>query len=269
MPVITKIAVQKNNLDRYSIFVDYGKGEEYAFSVDEDVLIKFNLKKGMELDDFSLTEINFQDDIRKAYNLGIHYLSRKMRTETEVRDYLKTKEVDEPIIQEVIHKLYEYQFLNDPEFAGAYVRTQMNTSEKGTDLIKRELREKGVSSTTIENALMEYTLTKQLENAKQLCDKYIQKYKKDSERILKQKLEQLLLRKGHPHQVISLALEEVAFEKEEDEEMAALRHQAEKAHRKFSNFTGFEYNQKMKQTLYRKGFSIDMIERYLNEREDY
>ena len=119
MPTITKITVQKKNTDRYNIYMDYGKGEEYAFSVDEDVLIKHQLKKGMELDEFSLNEIGYQDDIRKAYNRAIHYLSRRMRSETEVRKHLAEKEVEEPVIQEVIHKLYDYHFLNDEEFAAA------------------------------------------------------------------------------------------------------------------------------------------------------
>ena len=54
MAVITKITTQQKNQDRFNIFMDYGKGEEYAFSVDSDVLIHFQLKKGMELDDFSI-----------------------------------------------------------------------------------------------------------------------------------------------------------------------------------------------------------------------
>ena len=75
MPVITKITVQKKQTDRYNIFTDDGHGEKYAFSVDEDVLIKYQLKKGMELDEFAVTEIFFQDDIRKAYQPSSSILS--------------------------------------------------------------------------------------------------------------------------------------------------------------------------------------------------
>lgn len=49
MPVITKITAQKKLKDRYNIFTDAGDGEKYAFSVDEDVLIKHQLKKGWNL----------------------------------------------------------------------------------------------------------------------------------------------------------------------------------------------------------------------------
>src|SRR4051812_12758228 len=141
MATITKITTQQKNQDRFNIFMDYGKGkgEEFAFSVDSDVLIKFQLKKGMELDDFSFMEIQYQDDIRKAYNKAIHYLSRRMRSEKEIRDYLFSKEIEEPVINEIIHKLSALKYINDEEFALAYVRTQANTTDKGPTIIKMEL----------------------------------------------------------------------------------------------------------------------------------
>lgn len=68
MPNITKITTQKKRKDRYNIFVD----EKYAFSVDEEVLLKFQLKKGMELDDLLLAEIQFHDEIQK--HLPMHLI---------------------------------------------------------------------------------------------------------------------------------------------------------------------------------------------------
>jgi len=262
MPIITKITTQKKNKERYNIFLDEGKGEQYAFSVDEAVLVKFQLKKGMELDEFSITEIHYEDDIRKAYNLALHYLTRRIRSESEVRAYLGEKEIDEPIIQEAIIKLYEYQFLNDEQYAIAYVRTQMNTTDKGTVLIRSELKERGISENYIALALKEYPYDLQLEKAKILCEKAAQKNQKDSERVLKTKLEQKLIRKGFSFDIITNAIESTNLERTEDG-MEALRYQAEKLQRKYVNETGYAYEQKMKSALYRKGFSLEQIEAYL------
>ncbi|MFE8698720.1 recombination regulator RecX [Cytobacillus sp. FJAT-53684] len=261
MSTITKITVQKKKSDRYNIFLD----EKYAFSVDEDVLIKHQLKKGMEIDDFFLSEISYQDDIRKSYNLAIQYLSRRMRSEGEMRKHLKEKEVDESIIQEVIHKLYEYSFLNDEEFAVAFVRTAMNTTDKGTGTIRRELKEKGIMDALIDSALTEYPFEKERDRAIKLCEKFVQKNTRDSSIVMKQKLEQLLIRKGFPFSTIQAAIAEIQMDKAEDEEMHALRAQAEKAHRKYGKLTGYEYEQKMKQTLFRKGFAFELIEQVLDE----
>jgi regulatory protein len=268
MAFITKITTQVKNTERYNVFLDYGNGEEYAFSVDEDVLIKFRLGKGMELDEFSLSEISFQDDIQKAYHSSVQFLARRMRTEGEVRNYLKDKQFDEPIIQEVIHKLYEYNFLNDEEFAFAYVRTQMNTTDKGSELIKRELKEKAINEKIIEKAIKEYPFEKQFLTAKLLGEKFSQKNMRDSDRIVRQKIEQLLLRKGFSFEVIASVLEEMGGKEAENKELEALRYQGEKAHRKYSGLSAVEYNRKVKEVLYRKGFSLDLIDQFLNDKRE-
>ena len=267
--IITKITTQQKNQDRLNIFMDYGKGkgEEFAFSVDSDVLIKFQLKKGMELDDFSFMEIQYQDDIRKAYNKAVHYLARRMRSEKEINDYLVSKEIDEPVIKEILHKLTTQKYINDEEFALAYVRTQANTTDKGPNVIKLELKEKGITEGILIQALEEYPMEQQIDKAAKISKKFYNKNTKESFKIQKQKLENLLLRKGYSYDVINIAVNEAVIKNEDDEEMAAIRFQGEKAHRKFSKYSGFEYEQKMKQALYRKGFPIELIEIFLSEME--
>lgn len=53
MAVITKITRQKRNEERYNIFLN----DEYAFSVDESVLVKYRLTKGMTIDEWTLGEL--------------------------------------------------------------------------------------------------------------------------------------------------------------------------------------------------------------------
>lgn len=266
MPIITKISVQKNNKERFNIFLDKGKGGEYAFSVDEDVLIKYRLTKGMRLDDLLLTEINFYDEIRKAYNTAVQFLAKRKRTEAEVRKYLQEKEAVESVIREVILKLYEYKFLDDEDYALSYVRTQMNTADKGPDVIKRELQQRGVDEPLIDKAMSEYPFERQFEIALQLCEKCAGKNQRDSKRVLKQKMEQLLLRKGFPYDMIASVIAELDLDKDDpEEEMTALRFQGEKAHRKYAKLEPYQYRQKMKEALYRKGFSLELIEEYLIE----
>lgn len=265
MAVITKITTQQKNKDRFNIFMDSGKGEEYAFSVDSDVLVRFHLKKGLEIDELSIQEIQYQDDIRKAYNLSVNYLARRMRSEKEIKDYLTQKEVEETIIVEVLHKLSSQKYINDEEYAFSFVRTQMNTTDKGPDVIRQELKERGITEAISKQAMVEYPIEDQVEKAIKISEKLIKKSTKDSQRIVKQKAEQLLLRKGYPFEVIHLALNEAEMDKELDEEMEAIKYQGEKAHRKYSKYSGFEYEQKMKQALYRKGFTMELIEEYLAE----
>ncbi|WP_018663852.1 recombination regulator RecX [Heyndrickxia acidiproducens] len=264
MPVITKISVQKHNAERYNIFLD----GQYRFSVDEEVLARFQLLKGKELDELDIESILAQDDVRKGVNTAIQFLSYRMRSEKEVRDDLRKKEFGPEVIREVILKLYEMQYLDDAEFAASFVRTQMNTTHKGLGVIERELRQKGIAPVHIEKALQAFNTEKQVDHALVLAQKLAKKHAKLSEKILKQKVEQGLLRKGYPSGIIRMAMDELHIVKDEEEEWAALQLQAEKAQRKYGKLPGAAYEQKMKQALYRKGFPLDLIDRYLREQQE-
>lgn len=269
MAYITKITTQQKNKERYNVFMDYGKGEEYAFSVDQDVLVKFNLKKGLELDELDLTEIQFDDEIKKAYNQALTFLSYRMRSKQEIVSYLKSKEVDDQIIPDIIHKLKSFNYVNDVEFAEAYVKTQVNTSTKGPGLIKQELIEKGVTGQIIESSLELFSKEAQIETALKLSTKIQKKANKVSKIQQKQKTEELLTRKGFSWDIIQIVNEEVAMDDEDtekDEEWEAIQYQGRKAHSRYMRqYEGWEYEQKMKQALYRKGFSLDLISRFVEK----
>lgn len=64
MPYITKISAQKNNTERVNVFLD----EKYAFSVDLDVLVQHDLKKGKELDEADIIDIQFGDAVKKDFS---------------------------------------------------------------------------------------------------------------------------------------------------------------------------------------------------------
>ncbi|MGM0838605.1 MAG: recombination regulator RecX [Bacillota bacterium] len=263
MQKITKISVQQKNKERFNIFLD----EEYAFAVYESTLLKFQLVKGKELDELDIEEILYSDQINKAYLSAVHYLSFRMRTEKEIVVYLKEKEIEPFVIKEIIVKLKEQSYLNDAEFAVAYVRTQVQTTLKGRQVISQELVEKGVSKNTIEDALIEYSEEEELEHAIKLVHKYSPKYKNDAFKIMKQKVEQALMRKGYAFSVIKVAIEEADLAEDDSEEWDAISKQAEKYHRKYAKLEGYEYKMKMKGALYRKGFTMDLIDRWLEENE--
>jgi regulatory protein len=263
MALITKITAQKDNHERFNVYMDQGKGEEFAFSVDQDVLIKFQLKKGKEIDEFDIQQILYEDNVKKAHNIALHFLSYRMRSEKEVVDYLRQKGILESIIREVLHKLREYNYVNDKEFADAYVRTQKNTTAKGPEVIRQELYNKGISQQLIDEALEQFTFEEQLATAGKLYEKAKKQNKKFSLQQWQQHIEQLLRRKGFAWEVIQQVTAEKRNNRNEQEEWEALEYHGRKAHRRYEKYEGFMYEQKMKQALYRKGFSIEMIEQFL------
>lgn len=62
---ISKITVQKKMKQRYNVYVDEKGTDRYSFSVDEDTLIKFGMRKGLELNEDEIKEIVDADEAKK------------------------------------------------------------------------------------------------------------------------------------------------------------------------------------------------------------
>lgn len=266
MTKISKITTQKKNKSRYNIFIKNGEQESYAFSVDEEILIKFSLKKGMEIDDATKDLLLQKDSIHKVYTLALNYLSYRMRSKQEIATYLEKKEVDPEQIPIVIDRLVKEGFLDDKEFAIALVRTRLHTTSKGPLLIKKELQEKGITANVIQEALQDFTFEHQLEKALKWVEKKLKSGSKKSFNQQVQATQQTLMQKGFTNDVITSALANVNEEKDTETELQAVFYQGEKLVRKYEKKSnGFELKQKVKAALYRKGFNFDHIQQFIDE----
>ena len=261
---ISKITTQKNNNERFNIYIDKGNGEEYGFSIDQDVLIEFQIRKGNTYTEEELNAILYKDDIKKALNLALKFLSYRMRAIKEIRDYLRKKEYSEEIAGIVIERLQQHKYVNDLEFAKAFVRSRILNSIKGPLLIKQELQQKGISEGNIQEGLKEFPEETQLDIAYQFAEKNAKQNKTMSDYQAKQKIGQALLSKGFPQSIVKTALSEIKIEKDEEQELLAVTKQGEKAYRKYSSkFDGWELEQKVKQYLYQRGFKSDEIDTFI------
>src|SRR5690625_6758035 len=88
-----------------------------------------------------------------------------MRTKQEVYNYVKKKEVEEEHITKIIDKLIKERLIDDEQFAESFVRTRIQTSDKGPTHVKKELIEKGVSAAIASQAVEVYTYEIQYEKA--------------------------------------------------------------------------------------------------------
>ncbi|ADU29235.1 recombination regulator RecX [Evansella cellulosilytica] len=268
MPKITKITPAKRSKARFHIYIDKGEGEEYAFSVSEDVFIKHHLSKGKELSQQEIANIREEDVLDKAFQKTLNYISYRMRSEKEVFTYLKDLEISPEDAHNLIDRLKDLNVLDDLMFAEAFVRTKKNTQKKGPFIIEQELYEKGISQKHIDQAMKQYPMEEQLENAMVIISKKKSGYKSDSQKQKKQKMHQFLLQRGFSTNVAKEAIEESDLDNSfnEDLEWQAIAKQGEKALRKFMKYENYERDMRIKQFLYQKGFQIDLIDKWINER---
>lgn len=262
MRVITKISTQKRNKARFNIFIN----DQYAFSVSEDVLVKYNLHKGMELVDDKVVQLLEADSLQKSYILAIHYLSYRMRSVKEVYDYLIKKEVSEHDAEKVVVKLLNEKLLDDATFARAFITDQMNQTTKGPALIKRDLLRKGVNEQIATEMLTMFTFDIQYEKALRWAERRIRRTSKDSYRKRIEKLRHGLMNRGFFHDVIQEVIMAVEDDIIDGTEWAVLQTQANKLYNRFSKrYSNRELINRVKSGLYNRGFPRELIDRYINE----
>ncbi|MEN1970198.1 recombination regulator RecX [Lentibacillus sp. N15] len=265
MTKITRITTQKKHKSRYNIYIDDGNGEQYGFSVDESILVEYRLKKGLELDDVMITTLMNQDTLHRSYTLAINYLSYRMRTKKEIHDYLVRKEVDEAHIPTIMDRLEQEKLIDDQQFADTFVRTRINTTSKGPRLVQKELQDKGVQAVIAQQAVTTYSYEIQYEKARKLVEKKLNQQSKHAFRQRQQQLQGQLMQKGFSQAVIKDVLAETAELKDDTAEWEALVSHGKKVMRKYQNkVTGSALEQKVKEALYRKGFTMDAINQYLD-----
>lgn len=259
--VITKIQAQKAK-NRFNIYVN----EEYAFAVDDSILVKHRLMKGKELDKETIEELKIKGEMSKAYQAALHYLNYKMRTEKEIRDYLAKKDYEQ--IDAVIERLYEHRLIDDKEYARSFVRTNYQLKTEGPKKIERSLYAKGLKPDEIAYGLNEYSDDDQLENAKRLTEKTLKRQRNKSNREIEQKIREQLMTKGFDRDITSQVLEEMNLEQPEEDEYEALVKQGEKAYKRYARkHDKYGARQKTKTFLYSKGYPFDLIEQFLTENE--
>ena len=59
--------------------------------MDQVILIKHGLQKGLEIDEIELGNILYNEEVQKAYLQAISYLSYQMRTKQEIEDFYEKR----------------------------------------------------------------------------------------------------------------------------------------------------------------------------------
>jgi regulatory protein len=199
--IITAIEPQKKRASRVSIFID----GEFAFGLSLDALAELGLKKGQSVTAESAEQWKTTAEFDEAKNAAFTMLTRRIRSEKEIRDKLRKKKFTDPIIQRVVTRLYELKLLSDENFAEALVREKLKRPI-GKQALKTKLYQKGIARDTIDSVLESADL-----NADELCLKAAEKKVKLLSRERdpqkkKKKLSDFLARRGFDWETIRNAM---------------------------------------------------------------
>jgi regulatory protein len=178
---ITKIAPAVKTEGRYNVFVD----EKFAFSLDESQLLVLELKKGAEISENQLAELKNESDFGKNYLRALDLISRRARSEKEVRDYAWRKQWTPENRDKVIARLREKGYLNDERFAESFVRAKATTANLSARKMRQNLVKKGIKADTIQKVLADNTEFDELAALRRLAVKKQGHYAGNKQKLMR------------------------------------------------------------------------------------
>lgn len=188
---IEKYELSKKN--RYNIFLSNGE----VITLDERVITENELLLKKELDEELYDKVIKENRIYDLMDIAMKYMSIRLRSIKEIKDYLKKKEDNIELIDIAVGKLIKLGYLDDDRFTKAFIKDKLNFTSMGDYKIKMELQRLGVSSGIIEDniALIDENLLEK--KIKKYVDKDIRTNKKYSGTMLKNKIYNHLVSSGY------------------------------------------------------------------------
>lgn len=196
---ITSIEIQKNNTDRFSVFLD----DEFAFGLHKDVLLESGIAKGDYLDDAQITEIKAREEIKRTKLKALKLLSVRARSKKELDERLKKTGFSQAAVSATLDDLQRLDLINDLKFAVMFARSKMIQKPQGKLALSLELKKKGIEEPDIKTAIdAAYENTSESEVALSLAVKKKRQCKNVTKVRARKRVSDYLLRRGFQFEVV-------------------------------------------------------------------
>ena len=199
---ITSITPQQKDKARCNIEID---GKFYC-GMKLDTALANGLRAGMSVDTDFLSHLQLESEKMTALDKALRHISVSMKTEKEIRTFLKKKGYLEEVENYVIDKMKDYGYIDDETYAASYAAGA--SKRKGSRLIQLELKHKGVDGQIIESVLS--SLTDETESAKKCLEKYM--HGKPFDQATLRKAYRNLISKGFDYDTCKQAIESLKDE---------------------------------------------------------
>ena len=142
---------------------------------------------------------------RKTFERAVKLLAAKPRSVAELRErLLRGKNTNEEVVEAVIARLREYEYLNDERYAFSYASYKVKQRPLGRRRLERDLKLKKVGSKVAEEALeLVYAETPEQDLIDQAIEKRLRLRGRPKTRIEAKKLFDHLLRQGFEFELVS------------------------------------------------------------------
>jgi regulatory protein len=207
---ISTIEPQKKRTDRYSLFC----GSDFIIGVSGQTLLRFNLKKGVEITPFLFNQLQEAEEYQAIKDYFLRLLGRRDHARGELHKKGRIKGFPATIMDEVLDELSDKNYLNEEVFAAKFITDKLAFSKWGPQKIKSELIKKGVHIQLIEKLLKEHTGDLELSRiCVDLVVKRKARYLRENDPLKRrQKIIGWLRQKGFEHVTIQNSLTDIEKE---------------------------------------------------------
>ena len=203
-------ALKETKRGRMAVFFD----GEFDFSVDDETLLRHDLKVGKRLDERAYEQLREQTQYQKAKEKAFSLLSRRSYASAQLRQKL---EGDFPpdCIDRVMERCADLGLIDDLDYAQRAARDLVHLKHYSLSRVRQELAHRGIGQNEIEDALELFAGYDERQALRQLLEK---KYgsvlhdPKGQARAIRG-----LMRRGYPYGEIRREIEALQQERETEE----------------------------------------------------
>lgn len=212
---IEKIQKDKKRKNIYIITFNNG----YSIEILNETLLRSALRSGDLIEEKDINNILLQNQTLEAKNIAMRLLAKRIRSEKEIIDKLKKKNIGDKVISITINELKRIGLVNDKEFVEKFINDSI-------------LLQKNISKYALLNKLRQYGISEQLakesitkliseddeyQRALLLASKKIKHLKRFDIAKQRQRIISFLSSKGYNWDIIRKVLNDLKFDYEDNE----------------------------------------------------
>ncbi len=186
------VSESKKDKKVYLVTID---NKDYV--IDEEIVIKYRLVKGKELEDNLIDNIIHDNNMIIYYKKALNYSLKYNKNSAAIYDYLAKFEISNSDIAEIIDNLIKIHVLDDERLILNTLDTLVRKGN-GKLLIKEKLYNLKYRTELIDMALTKINYDDYFASLKKLYDKALIKYAKEEDSYIKNmKIKKYLYQRGY------------------------------------------------------------------------
>ncbi len=197
-------SITKRGSSRVLITFDSGEKVTLAY----EIVMKMGLRKDMQFSESQLESLLKQNESYTIKQQALRYLTRRIHSESELKNKLIRKGFKVEPVTEIINSLKDSGYLNDSTFAVNFIEEKKNRYSWGNKLISAALRKKGISREIIKESLQIVPAEPAIEKAMELLVKRYRTRTLEEIDSLKLKMYTFLISKGYDYDLSERAVED-------------------------------------------------------------